>query len=354
VTARPWALVPLVVAASACWIPTTRTTRHAFVTSVSPPIVERAGPIVLTADATDAGVLVTATWPRRCYRMATAVIDVTSARSGELLGTTDGETWGWWALGGMIVLWPVGIAAGIGSIIGTITSPPTAVVHPTIELRELAARDCSVPAARVVVYVTMPSGAVTGGVTGPDGTAVFLEPGGAAGGQPVVAVDDDVVDPGALPRFAVPPDVDRLACLAWRDARLAAAAGGDAAAVRDLRSIAACPAAGPREQDVEAAWALIGPAAAAALTGDCRPVVAVDRELRAHHGAPWARASAVVPAIDGCVAAAAARRDAATQACVRARDAARARAYATADPATRARRLRSLPICPLAPASASR
>ena len=70
--------------------------------------------------------------------MATAVIDVTSARSGELLGTTDGETWGWWALGGMIVLWPVGIAAGIGSIIGTITSPPTAVVHPTIELRELA------------------------------------------------------------------------------------------------------------------------------------------------------------------------------------------------------------------------
>ena len=247
-TSRPWALVSLVAAASACWIPTTRTTRHTFVTSVSPPIVERAGAIVLTADATDAGVLVTATWPRRCYRLATDVIDVTWARSGELLGTTDGETWGWWALGGMIVLWPVGIAAGIGSIVGTITSPPIAVVRPTIALREVEARDCSVPAARVVVYVTMPSGAVTGGVTGADGTAVVLEPGGTGDGQPVVAVDDDLVDPGALPRVAVPTAADRAACLAWRDARLAAAAGGDAAAVRDLRSVAACPAAGAGEQ----------------------------------------------------------------------------------------------------------
>ncbi len=174
--------------------------------TIEPSVVDVVRPLELSTRVTPTTAVVTARWPRQCRRDVVDTIEVAEWDSIRVVGTSDGDRWGYGVIAGLVIVWPVGLAVGAGSLVGLAAQKPRSrTISRTTERVSVERRPCPLQAARLPVRVTLPTGDVIDGVTDDNGTAVFLLPPGeegmvvAAVGAGAPALDDAALrrPPGA-------------------------------------------------------------------------------------------------------------------------------------------------------------
>lgn len=174
----------------------------------APLVVDSVRPLELSTRLSPTTAIVTARWPRKCRRDVVDTIEVAEWDSIRVLGTSDGDVWGYAMAAGLVIVWPVGLAVGAASVVKLGAQPPRSrTTTRTTERVAVERRSCPLHAARLPVQLTLPSGEIIDGVTDESGTAVFLLPPGeegmvvAAAGAGAPAPDDPALrTPPAGPR----------------------------------------------------------------------------------------------------------------------------------------------------------
>ncbi len=173
--------------------------------TVAAPVVDAVHPLELETRVEGTAVIVTARWQRECRRDVHERIETTEWESVRLAGTSDGDVWGYGAAVGMVVVWPVGLVVGAGSVIGLAARPPRGETS-TIDRRWVGERRfaCVLEGADLPLELRLPSGATVAGTTDRTGTAVFLIPPGEIG-TPVATLAAGAVLPPAAALEKAPP-----------------------------------------------------------------------------------------------------------------------------------------------------
>ena len=179
-SARAGLLVLLL--AGGCLRNVARTETRSLGQTVSPPVVTLVRPLEVSARVAGAAAIVKARWPRDCRRDVIQSTETTEWESVRVVGMSNGDVWGYGAAVGLVVVWPAGVAVGVGSVIGLAVDPPRGKTS-TVTRQRVAARHfpCAAEAANLPVQLALPSGATIDGVTDATGTAVFLLPAGESG-----------------------------------------------------------------------------------------------------------------------------------------------------------------------------
>jgi hypothetical protein len=193
---------------------------------------------------------------------------------------------------------------------------------------------CPHVAANVPVELTLPSGAVLQGATGPDGRASFVIPAAEPDDGTAITRVADQTRSTAFYRTT-------SGCARARD-RLFARVRVAAAVEERARLLRALPAAcgDPRAR----AWSLTATAALDAVAGRCDSILGLAGQVRAIDRALYDRAFASEPDIAGCLDGTTVARQR-REACLQRRRAAMLGAQRIDDVAERARVLASVPAC---------
>jgi hypothetical protein len=154
----------------------------------TPPVVEAVHPLELDTRVEGTLAIVTARWRRECRQSVLESIETTEWESVRLAGTSGGDVSGYVAAVGLVVVWPVGLVFGAGSVLGLAVRPPRGESS-TVDRRQVGERrfPCALFGANLAVELRLPSGATVAGITDRSGTAVFLLPPGESG-APVAAL----------------------------------------------------------------------------------------------------------------------------------------------------------------------
>ena len=168
------------LALAGCW-PIEHTTARTIGRSMAAITMDPPGGLALHTERYGGTVVVSATWPRRCHRAVTDLVEVETTREARIIGTGDGESWGWWFLPALILVWPVGLAdAAIANVI-VLGGSPTVSQH-TAAAGNLT-WPCPTPARAIAIHVTLPSGAELDGMTDDRGDLVLVLPAGEEHGE---------------------------------------------------------------------------------------------------------------------------------------------------------------------------
>jgi hypothetical protein len=163
-----------------------------------------AGAVSVETRTYDGAVLVRVRWPRTCAWRITDDETVSRATRADLVGTRDGDQWGYALTPIMAILFPITIANVAGAELYA-AGAGTTVTHARVELVTLRA-PCDAPASHVVVHLTLRSGGRIDVTTDARGEAAFLLPADEPEGDVVATVDRLPPPVDAAPVLPPPPD----------------------------------------------------------------------------------------------------------------------------------------------------
>jgi len=167
-------ILVLATLGSGC-LPIPESTKRTTGRTLGKLVVDKPGPVELLVDRDDRTVIVSASRNYRCESEVVDHVEIATSTKAQMIGTTDGEAWGWWLLFPMVLAYPV----GVGDLV--IANAVALLVPDSIERKETVAgvlrSECRAP-ARTNVYVALASGQEMQAFTDQHGIAAFVLPAG--------------------------------------------------------------------------------------------------------------------------------------------------------------------------------